>query len=221
MNENSSSLRIIVLVLTVLLMTGYGQENQEAQTAAALSGSILHKVEMILGASDEEQPAVYEANIVQLVTDWNNFKVEFDEIIREEDDPLDSIYTIVDIGLMPVDELNPAEGINALKASEEPLKKLNNLIRLPLLVDFSGPRCKACKTMKSRLQNVRKRFSDIARVVYIDVNTHKGLTKKYKIMLIPTLVFIDQNGKEVCRMVGEVEEQVVDKKLNELLKDRE
>ena len=52
----------------------------------------------------------------------------------------------------------------------------------------------------------------------IDVNKEKELTKKYKILLIPTLIFLDKTGKEVYRKAGLMEEKAMSAKLEELIK---
>ncbi|HEX7319126.1 MAG TPA: thioredoxin family protein [bacterium] len=87
----------------------------------------------------------------------------------------------------------------------------------PVLADFTGAQCKICKIMKARLAKIDEEYSDRVRIILVNVNTQKELTKQYQIMLIPTLVFIDRGGKEMHRNVGEMEEKAVKTKLDELL----
>ena len=86
-----------------------------------------------------------------------------------------------------------------------------------ILMDFTGNKCKPCKVMKTRLKKLIPEFEGKAKVVFVDVNKERKLTKEYKIRLIPTLVFIDKTGKEVYRWQGEMSEDAVKKKLQELI----
>ncbi|MFA5032972.1 MAG: thioredoxin family protein [bacterium] len=90
--------------------------------------------------------------------------------------------------------------------------------RMPILMDFGGNRCKNCIITKKRLEKIEKKFRGKAKIISIDVNKEKELTKKYKILLIPTLVFLDKNGKEVYRKTGLMEEKAMSTKLEELTK---
>ena len=51
-------------------------------------------------------------------------------------------------------------------------------------------------------------------MVYVD--KEKPLFEQYKIMLIPTQVFLDAAGKEVDRHIGALSKEEVIKKLKEL-----
>jgi thioredoxin 1 len=52
------------------------------------------------------------------------------------------------------------------------------------------------------------------RMVYVD--KEKPLFEQYKIMLIPTQVFLDASGKEVDRHIGALTKEAVLEKLKEL-----
>lgn len=45
----------------------------------------------------------------------------------------------------------------------------------------------------------------------------RDLVNKYKIMLIPTLVFISRSGEEVERHIGDMEDRTIRAKLDELM----
>jgi len=87
---------------------------------------------------------------------------------------------------------------------------------LPILADFSGNSCKNCKIMKTRLTKIAPEYAGKVRIVYINVNVERDLIKLYRVTLIPTLVFIDRDGKEASRYVGAMEENDLKKKLNDL-----
>lgn len=109
-------------------------------------------------------------------------------------------------------------GLDSIKLS---IDKLLDAIALPVLLDFTGAKCKACKIMKSRLEKIGKGFDGKVRIVTVDVNKEKDLTKEFKVMIVPTLVFINREGKEVVRFSGEMEERALKAKLNELFDDKE
>jgi len=87
---------------------------------------------------------------------------------------------------------------------------------LPILADFSGNSCKNCKIMKTRLTAIAPEYAGKVRIVYINVNVERDLIKLYRVTLIPTLVFIGRDSKEVSRFVGVMEENDLKKKLNDL-----
>ncbi len=110
-----------------------------------------------------------------------------------------------------------------LKKTIPLFKKIKQLLgtmqRLPILMDFTGFRCKNCKIMKKRLKKISKDFEGKTQIIFINVNKEKKLVKKYKIILIPTLVFLNKNKKEVYRKVGVMEEKKIREKLEKLIKE--
>jgi len=99
------------------------------------------------------------------------------------------------------------------------LEKLIQHCNVPVLFDFTGAACKSCKVMKLRLQSIANDMVGTARVVIVDVNSQKDFSRRYKIMLIPTLVFIDSSGNETARHTGEMEVYAVKTTLDKLLKE--
>lgn len=96
-------------------------------------------------------------------------------------------------------------------------------ISKPVLLAFLGPKCKSwpnCKTgkiMKERLSVIASKYEDVVRVTVIDITKKKSIAKSWKIMLVPTLVFIDQTGEEIYRRLGETDEFLIEDKLDGLL----
>jgi hypothetical protein len=52
------------------------------------------------------------------------------------------------------------------------------------------------------MRELAEEYEDIMQVVFYDVWKDPAPARKYGIQLIPTQVFIDQNGKEIFRHVG-------------------
>lgn len=86
----------------------------------------------------------------------------------------------------------------------------------PALIEFGAETCSQCKRLKVVLDGVSQRYKGRAHVVQVNVNKDKAVTKQFKIMVIPTLVFFDARGKEVGRTYGFMDEVKVARKLHEL-----
>ena len=86
----------------------------------------------------------------------------------------------------------------------------------PALYEFGAGYCASCKDMAKVMAELTTTHSDQVefRMVYVD--KEKPLFEQYKIMLIPTQVFLDASGKEVDRHVGPLTKEEVLKKLREL-----
>jgi thioredoxin 1 len=86
----------------------------------------------------------------------------------------------------------------------------------PALYEFGAGYCVSCKEMAKIMAELTASHSDQVefRLVYVD--KEKPLFEHYKIMLIPTQVFLDASGKEVDRHIGALTKEEVIKKLKEL-----
>jgi thioredoxin 1 len=86
----------------------------------------------------------------------------------------------------------------------------------PALYEFGAGYCVSCKEMAKVMAELKTSHSDQVefRMVYVD--KEKPLFEQYKIMLIPTQVFLDASGKEVDRHMGPLTKEEVLKKLREL-----
>jgi thioredoxin 1 len=71
-------------------------------------------------------------------------------------------------------------------------------------VEIGSVKCIPCKAMQPIMKEVEEEYKGQVKVVFHDVWTPKGKedAMKYKIMVIPTQVFLDKNGKEYFRHVG-------------------
>lgn len=86
----------------------------------------------------------------------------------------------------------------------------------PALIEFGAETCSQCKRMKVVLDGISQRYKGRAHVVQVNVNKDPAVTRQFKIMVIPTLVFFDAKGKEVGRTYGFMDEVKVAKKLHDL-----
>ena len=86
----------------------------------------------------------------------------------------------------------------------------------PALYEFGAGYCVSCKEMGKIMAELTTSHSDQVEVRMVYVDKEEPLFKQYKIMLIPTQVFLDASGKEVDRHVGALTKEEVIKKLKEL-----
>jgi len=73
---------------------------------------------------------------------------------------------------------------------------------LPKMWDFGSTTCLPCKTMKQILDPMIADYKDRVDIRIIDVYQEKEQTRKFKIVTIPTQVFIDPEGNELYRHIG-------------------
>jgi thioredoxin 1 len=86
----------------------------------------------------------------------------------------------------------------------------------PVLVDFGANSCLPCRQMRPVLKEIAAEYSEKAKVVLIDVYKYQNLAKEHKVLMLPTLVFFDSNGKETFRNVGLMEKEKIVGKLKEI-----
>ena len=75
--------------------------------------------------------------------------------------------------------------------------------------------CIPCKQMEKVLESVKEKYGDQIEAIFHDVKKNKEMIKKYKVKMIPTQVFLDENGKEIHRHVGFYPEEKIDEFLQE------
>ncbi len=73
---------------------------------------------------------------------------------------------------------------------------------LPKMWDFGSVSCLPCKTMKEILDPMMADYKGKVDIRIINVYEDKERTQQFRIVTIPTQVFIDAGGKELFRHVG-------------------
>jgi thioredoxin 2 len=72
---------------------------------------------------------------------------------------------------------------------------------LPTAVDFWAPWCGPCRMMGPILDDIARSYTGRIKVVKINSDENPGISTKYGIQGIPTLILF-RDGKEVDRLVG-------------------
>ena len=71
-------------------------------------------------------------------------------------------------------------------------------------IELGSVRCIPCQKMQVVMKSIEKKYGSQVKVVFHDVWTPEGkpFGEKYGIEVIPTQVFLDENGKEFSRHEG-------------------
>lgn len=98
--------------------------------------------------------------------------------------------------------------INILAQSKEVKPKVT-------FVELGSVNCIPCKQMQPILKSIEEKYGEQVKVVFYDVwkSDQKKYAQQYGIKLIPTQVFLDENGKEFFRHEGFYPEAEIDKLL--------
>ncbi len=70
------------------------------------------------------------------------------------------------------------------------------------VIEFGGPTCVPCVKMQPVLADLQKTFGSRAQVRNFYVTQYAKEAQAHKIMVMPTQVVFDPNGKEVTRHIG-------------------
>jgi thioredoxin 1 len=103
----------------------------------------------------------------------------------------------------------PATKADVDKFSAVPLKGMVTMI------DLGAKKCIPCKMMVPILVKMEKQFEGKAAIVFIDVWEHNEQAKRFGIRAIPTQIFFNEEGREIFRHVGFMDEKAI---INQLKK---
>ena len=78
-------------------------------------------------------------------------------------------------------------------------------------IELGSVNCIPCKLMQPVMKSIEKKYGGQVDVIFYDVWKDKRPAEKYGINLIPTQVFLDENGKEILRHEGFFAEEEIDK----------
>ena len=69
-------------------------------------------------------------------------------------------------------------------------------------VELGSVNCIPCRAMRPVMRDLEKKFGDQIRIVFYDIIQDDAPAKIYNIRVMPTQVFLDQNGREFHRHEG-------------------
>jgi thioredoxin 1 len=80
-------------------------------------------------------------------------------------------------------------------------------------IELGSVSCIPCKKMQPIMKSLEKKYGEQLKIIFFDVNKERNKSKEYRIRLIPTQIFQDDNGKEFHRHEGFYPEVEIDKLL--------
>ncbi len=86
----------------------------------------------------------------------------------------------------------------------------------PALYEFGAKYCIPCKEMQRVMADLKPQYGGQVELRMVYADEERPLFEQYHIMLIPTQVFLNAEGKEVDRHIGALPKEEVVKKLKEL-----
>jgi len=84
------------------------------------------------------------------------------------------------------------------------------------MVDLGAKKCIPCKMMAPIMEKLEKAYEGKAQIVFIDVWENRDQAPRFGIRAIPTQIFFNENGEEVWRHEGFLEEQTIVDRLTEM-----
>lgn len=89
-----------------------------------------------------------------------------------------------------------------------------NNTQKPRVIKFYSPMCSDCKKISNEMVGVVEDYKDAVTFEEINVSEqtdkNKALIKKYKITLVPTLVFESKDGKTFKKVEGFIEDDEIE-----------
>lgn len=82
-------------------------------------------------------------------------------------------------------------------------------------IELGADRCIPCKAMQPIMKEIAEEYAGKIQVVFYDVWKDPQPARHYRIQLIPTQVFIDQEGEEIFRHVGYFPKEEILQRLSE------
>ena len=81
-------------------------------------------------------------------------------------------------------------------------------------IELGSVNCIPCRQMQPIMKSIEEKYKGKVKVIFHDVWKDKKPAQQYGIQLIPTQVFLDENGKEFFRHEGFFPEDEIDKLLS-------
>ena len=87
---------------------------------------------------------------------------------------------------------------------------------LPVLVDFWAEWCGPCRLMGPILDEIAPLYKEKLKIGKLNVDDNQDAPTKFGVMNIPTMILF-KNGKEAARLVGSMNKNDLQKKLDQAL----
>lgn len=92
---------------------------------------------------------------------------------------------------------------------------------LPSIITFSSTMCLDCQKMKPIIQEAEKEYQGKINFIYVNATDKKTsvklMIKKYSVLLVPTMVLLDKDQKEIKKIEGAISKEELTKELEGLV----
>lgn len=79
----------------------------------------------------------------------------------------------------------------------------------PTIAEFGSDTCATCQQMTKVLQQLEQGYGKQLAIAHVNIVQQPEYAQHYRIMLMPTQVFFDANGKETGRHMGALTQQEI------------
>jgi thioredoxin 1 len=100
--------------------------------------------------------------------------------------------------------------IGAGSPAPETRQGLASVAGLPSLIELGSDSCASCVAMQKVLAELEQRHAGRLNVQSIDVARRPELAVQWRVLVIPTQVFLDGEGRELARHVGYLSAQAAE-----------
>ncbi|MDD3012669.1 MAG: thioredoxin family protein [Candidatus Gastranaerophilales bacterium] len=91
----------------------------------------------------------------------------------------------------------------------------------PTVIDFSSEMCMECRELKKVMDQVEPKYDKKIIFKKIMINSASSedqkLVKKYEVKVVPTLVYLDKNGKVIKKTEGALPKEELERNFNRLI----
>ncbi len=91
----------------------------------------------------------------------------------------------------------------------------------PSLMAFTSTMCMDCQKMKGIIKEIEDNYND--KINFVSINALdknrkvQSYVKKHHVVLVPTIVFLDENGNEVNKIEGYIPKEELIKEIEEVI----
>lgn len=90
----------------------------------------------------------------------------------------------------------------------------------PQVIKFTSAMCMDCQTMNQVMKEIFPKYQGKITLIEIPVQDRNSFNeeqiKKYKVTLVPTIILLDSTGKQIKRIEGAIDKDVMDSYLQGL-----
>ena len=109
-----------------------------------------------------------------------------------------------------------ANNDKAVEISSHEFEETINNSKSLVVIDFYAEWCMPCLMLAPVLEELASKLKEI-KFARVNVDENKELSSKFKIVSIPTLI-VFKKGEEVERIIGALQEEVLEEKLKKYMK---